>query len=216
MKLFKEILFTLFAIAFVTLVPQSGIVPLPFGYSIPVLLFIWLFLKKNKENFINLGFSFKRFKKEAFLVGATIGILLFLFLQYAFFPILNNIITIKPANLNDFASIKYNTPQFIFVLVMGWLVGGFYEEIVFHGFIFSRLEKIITGKYALAISFLITNLIFAFYHWQLGVSGAINAFLAGVVYHALMLLHKRNMWYAIFCHAVFDTIALTLLYEGYM
>ena len=32
MKLFKEILLTLFAIAFVTLVPQSDIIPLTFIY----------------------------------------------------------------------------------------------------------------------------------------------------------------------------------------
>jgi hypothetical protein len=44
MKKIKEILIIVFAIAFVVLIPHTGIIPLPFGYSIPVLLFVWLFL----------------------------------------------------------------------------------------------------------------------------------------------------------------------------
>jgi membrane protease YdiL (CAAX protease family) len=98
---------------------------------------------------------------------------------------------------------------------MGWLIGGIYEEIVFHGFIFTRLEKLFKPKNVLIICFLLTNILFAFYHWQLGISGMINAFIAGMVYHALMLRYKRNIWYAVFCHGIFDTIGLTFIYLGY-
>ena len=109
---------------------------------------------------------------------------------------------------------KYTT-FYIFILAMGWIIGGFYEEIVFHGFIFTRLEKLFSGRYAMLISFLLSNIIFALYHLQLGPIGVINAFIAGICYHALMLYFKRNMWYAIFCHAIYDTIALTYIYAGY-
>ena len=108
-----------------------------------------------------------------------------------------------------------HTGFYIFLLAMGWIVGGFYEEIIFHGFIFTRIEKMIPGKYAVVMGFLLTNIIFAFYHIQLGTAGVINAFFAGSAYHALILYYKRNMWYAVFCHAVFDTIALTFMYAGY-
>ena len=219
MNLFKNILFTLLAIAFVVLVPQSGIInkiiPLPFSYSIVILVFVWLFLKLSKENFSSLGFSFKRFTARAVLNGTVAGIILFGFLQYAFFPLLNMIIPLSPADLGDFSKIRHNTGTYLFFLLMGWLIGGIYEEIVFHGFIFTRLEKLFTGKYAVPISFLLTNIIFAVYHWQQGTSGVINAFMAGIVYHALILRYKRNMWYGIVCHAVFDTIALTFIYLGY-
>jgi membrane protease YdiL (CAAX protease family) len=98
---------------------------------------------------------------------------------------------------------------------MGWLVGGLYEEIVFHGFIFTKLEKILPGQYALPTSFVICNILFALYHLQLGTEGVITALVAGCVYHALMICNKKNMWYAIFCHAMYDTIALTYIYAGY-
>ncbi len=211
----KQILFPLIAIVLVVLIPHSGIIPLPFGYSIPVLIFIWLYLKLSKENFTSLGFSFKFFEIKPVIIGTVTAVLLFSFLNYLFFPLLDKIINIPAPDLGDIARIRGNPGFFIFILAMGWLVGGFYEEIVFHGFIFTRLEKLIPGKYTLVIAFLLCNVIFALYHLQLGSQGVINAFVAGCVYHALMLRYKRNMWYAIICHAVFDSIALTFIYAGY-
>ncbi|MBK7433106.1 MAG: CPBP family intramembrane metalloprotease [Chitinophagaceae bacterium] len=136
-------------------------------------------------------------------------------MTWVFFPLLNQLAELPPADLGDFASIRHNTPFYLFLLAMGWIVGGFYEELVFHGFLFTRLEKMMPGKIAVPVAFLLSNVIFAAYHFQLGAEGVINAFMAGSVYHALMLYHKRNLWYAIICHAVFDTIALTYLYAGY-
>lgn len=215
MKAIKQILFPLIAIALIVLIPHSGIIPLPFGYSIPVLIFIWLYLKLSKENFTSLGFSFKQFEIKPLLIGTVTAVLLFSFLYLMFFPLLEKIIHLPAPYLGDIARIRGNPGFFIFILAMGWLVGGFYEEIVFHGFIFTRLEKFIPGKYTLVIAFLLCNVIFALYHLQLGSHAVINAFIAGCVYHALMLRYKRNMWYAIICHGFFDTIALTFIYAGY-
>lgn len=211
----KEIVFSIIAIIIVVIVPHSGIIPIAFGYSIPILIFIWLFLKRQKENFESLGFSFKRFGIKPILIGVLSGIVIFSFLTWIFFPLLEKVTDLAPVNLGDFAKLKGNTGFYIFLLFMSWIIGGFYEELVFHGFIFSRLEKIMAGNYATIISFLLTNLIFALYHLQLGTSGVINALIAGAFYQALMLYYKRNMWYAIICHAVYDTIALTFIYGGY-
>jgi len=196
MKLLTEILLSIFAIAIVFIIPHSGIIPLPFAYC-------------------SLGFNLKHFEIKAVIVGTIAGVFLFAFINYVFFPLLEKIVKLPAADLGGFNKVRHNTPFYIFILAMGWIVGGFYEEIVFHGFIFTRLEKIIPGKKAVIISFWVSNIIFALYHLQLGTEGVINAFIAGVGYHALMLYYKRNIWYAIFCHAVFDTIALTYIYLGY-
>jgi membrane protease YdiL (CAAX protease family) len=99
-------------------------------------------------------------------------------------------------------------------VLLGFIGGGFYEEIAFHGYIFTRLEKMLKGKYVLLISYILTNLIFGFYHWQLGASGIINALMAGLAYHALMLKFNRNLWYAFFFHGFFDAIAFTYIFLG--
>lgn len=215
MKKTKEILFALLAITFILVFPHTGLIPIPFAYIVPVLFVIWIFLKLHKENFGDIDFNVKALKTKALFTGTLTAILLFAFLYFAFFPLLNKLVKLPPVDLGDIANIKGNTGFYIFLLVMGWLVGGLYEEIVFHGFIFTRLEKMIPGKHVLLIAFFICNGLFALYHFQLGLEGVINAFIAGCVYHALMLRYKRNMWYAIFCHAAFDTIALSAIYAGY-
>ena len=212
----KNILLTVVAIAIVTILPHLGLIPFPFGHCIPILLFVWLYLKYHEENFADLGFKWKSFSFKSVLIGCLSAILIFTFLQLIFFPILESFIEFENVDNKLYDQIRENTGFYIFILIMGWIVGGLYEEIVFHGFIFYRLEKVIPGKYATILGFLITSIIFGLYHFQLGSAGVINAFLAGATYHALVLYHKRNLWYGIFCHAAFDTIAITFLYLGYL
>jgi len=98
--------------------------------------------------------------------------------------------------------------------MLALFVGGFYEEIIFHGFIFTRLEKIFKGKWATIVAFIITTVIFGLYHFQQGIKGILLTFIAGAVYHVLILKFNRNLWYGIFIHAFFDFIGLTLIYLG--
>jgi uncharacterized protein len=207
-------LFTMAAIVFVFVLPHLGWLPM-FTYVFPVLLFIWLYLKRSGENFASIGFSTKRFEWTAVYMGAITGIGLFGLLQWVFFPLLTKLLPLEPANLQDFANVRHHTGMYIFVLCMGWIVGGIYEEIVFHGFIFSRLEKMLPRNYARAIAVVLTALLFAAYHFQLGLSGMVNALLAGVGYQLIMLRYKRNGWYSFFAHGVFDTIGITFIYWGY-
>lgn len=212
----KNILLSLIAIAFVAVLPHSGLIPFPFVYSIPVLLFVWLYLKYDGETFASIGFEWKSISFKPLLIGCGAAILIFGFLQLVFFPILESFVEFEEVDVEMYDQIRGNTGYYIFIMIMGWVIGGLYEEIVFHGFIFSRLEKIIPGKYTTALSFLGTSLIFGAYHLQLGHADAINALMAGAAYHGLVLYFKRNLWYGIFCHAAFNTIAITLLYLEYL
>lgn len=208
-------LLTILVILFAIFFPQFGLIPIPFGYVIPVLIIIWLMLKRTKENFASIGLIFRNLELKSIWIGPVAAILLFLFLNYVLFPLINKIVVLPSANLESFKSIRHNFIKYLFILAMGWLVGGVYEELVFHGFIFTRLEKIFGTKYITPISFLVTNIIFGLYHVQLGPAGMLNAFFCGCAYHALMIRFNRNIWYAIFFHAFFDTIALSFIYLGY-
>ena len=210
----KNTLLALLAIAFVTLFPHSGLIPLPFGYTVPVLLVIWWYLKATGHNFSHTGFRFRDLTGKAVLIGAVAGLLIFLFLSKVFFPLLSQLVSLPATQVEMYDQLRGNTGFYIFLLIMGWLVGGLYEEIVFHGFLFKEIEKLLPGRNAVLLSFLITNIIFGAYHLQLGYEGAINALLAGMGYNAVILLNRRNLWFGIIAHGVFDTIALTLLYLG--
>lgn len=207
-------LLTLLVIAFVLLFPHTGLIPIPFGYTVPVLLLIWLYLKKTGHPFSHTGFRFRDLTGKAILTGTVAGVLIFLFLSKVFFPLLSQWVSLPATQVDMYDQLRGNTGFYIFLLIMGWLVGGLYEEIVFHGFLFTEVEKLLPGRKVMWLSFLITNLIFGAYHWQLGYEGVINALLAGMGYQAVILLNRRNLWYGIIAHGVFDTIALTMLYLG--
>ena len=211
----KEIVLSVLAICTIVILPHTELIP-GFAYSIPILLMVWLVLKSSKETFSNIGFSFKRFELKSVPVGILAAVLTVAFMQLIFFPVLESFVSweYNDQGLND--TIRENKWQYLLLVLLGWLIGGFYEEIVFHGFIFTRLEKMIQVRYATFISFAITAILFGVYHFQLGALGLINALLVGSVYLALFLYFKRNLWYSIICHGIYNTIVMTLIYYDYL
>jgi len=209
-----KILLSILTIAFCFFIPHYANLTI-FIYPIVVLIIVWLYLKYiSKESFSDIFFSFKRFQVKSIWIGAICAILLSLFFKFGWDPFINSIIPSGKIDLSDFASIRNSPVNYAIILMLALFVGGFYEEIIFHGFIFTRLEKIFKGKWATIVAFIITTVIFGLYHFQQGIKGILLTFIAGAVYHVLILKFNRNLWYGIFIHAFFDFIGLTLIYLG--
>jgi membrane protease YdiL (CAAX protease family) len=186
-----------------------------FGYPFVVALVVWVCLHFfYKEKLSDLFFSWKRFRWNAVWIGLIAAVLLSCFLQYAWEPFSNWLLPGK-VDLSDFARLKHNPILYMIVLVLAVVVGGFYEEIIFHGFIFTRFEKMFRFKYAPAFNFILSNIVFGAYHYQQGVKGMLVAGIAGCVYLGLTLRFGRNMWYGLFVHSFFDFIGLTIIFLGY-
>ena len=205
---------SILTIAFCFFIPHYANLTI-FVYPIVILFVVWLFLKYVfRETFADIFFSFKRFKIKAIWVGVIAAILLSLFFRFAWDPFINSILPSGKIDLSDFANIRNSPVNYVIILIIALLVGGFYEEIIFHGFIFNRLEKTFKGKWATSAAFILTTIIFGLYHFQQGIKGILLTAIAGAVYHALILKFNRNLWYGLFVHAFFDFIGLTLIYLG--
>lgn len=213
-RTFGHIIYILLAVCLVTIVPHLDLIPVPFGYTIPILLLVWYLLRIKNENFATIGFKAKGLTVRAACIGSLAGVIIYSFLNFVFFPLIKHWIHFPEVQIDLYNQLKGNTGFFIFILIMGWVVGGLYEEIVFHGFLFTRIESIIPKRMAAWVGLILTNVIFGFYHFQLGAEGIVNALLAGFGYHIVILMNNRNLWYGIFAHAVFDSIAITQLYLG--
>ena len=206
---------SILVIAFCVIFPHygGGI----FVYPWVVLLVVYLFLKyTTKENFSDLFFNFNRFEFKAIWIGVIAAIALSTFFKFGWDPLINLILPNQKIDLSDFASIKGNPVNYIIILLLAFIVGGFYEELIFHGFIFTRLEKILPGKNSMVNSFCLTGIIFGMYHYQQGIKGILLSSVAGAIYHLLILKFNRNLWYGIFVHTFFDFIGLTMIYLGYL
>lgn len=199
-------------IAFGILLMHFGGLPMFISPAI-ILVVIWLFLNFiTKEKFSDLLFSFKRFEFKAVWVGAIAAIILAAFFQFLWGPVMDKILPNEKIDLTAFDSIRGNVYNYIFLLLMALLLGGFFEEVFFHGFIFTRFEKLLPGKYSVIISVIVSNIIFGFYHYQMGIIQIFLATIAGLAYHFLILKYNRNLWYGLFFHTFFDFIGLTQIY----
>ena len=203
-----------FIIAFAFFFPHYGGFPF-FSYVVIVLIIVWLFLKYiTGENFKDIFFRFKNFRLRSIWLGAVAAVILFVALAYGIMPLLQKFFPGHKIDLHDYDFIKGNFTNYILVLIAAFVVGGFYEELIFHGFIFTRFEKIFR-KYKTLIAFILTAFVFAAYHFQQGTLGMINAGIAGCAYHALIMKNDRNLWYGLFFHAFYDFIGLSFIYAGY-
>ena len=191
--------------------------PLPLNtYSLIILAMVAIFLKIDKASLADLGFSFRRLNLHALGIGVLSGILLVAFLQLAFWPLMDQLIDFPEVEVELYQKLVGNTGFYIMMLIMAWLIGGVYEEIVFHGFIFFQFKKLFKFKHNVVISFLLTGILFGLYHLQLGPADTLNAFVAGLFYHFMALRFKGNLWYAVICHGTYNTIIITMLYLGFI
>jgi len=209
--LLKKNALNLLFIVLIPLLPHLGYTPL-FSYGIILLFAVWAVLKTQGETFESIGFRFKNFTLHSAVIGTLAALLTLGFMRLVFFPILEQFITFEQVDVPLYDFIKENRAQYLLMVAMGWIIGGFYEELVFHGFIYTKLEQLLSGPYHRVVSFVLTAIIFGGYHYQLGLADMINAAVVGMVYLSLFLYFKRNLWYAIICHGVYNSVVMTLLY----
>lgn len=203
----SKILIILFVIVF------PHYVPLPFySYAIVCLGVLYFILRKNNKTFRELGLRKNGISAKAILVGVFSALVWVAFMRWIYLPIIQYFFIVPEYTEYDF--IRNHPLNLAITLLAAWLIGGFYEELVFRGFIQHTIENWFGKKHGLCLSVSITSLLFGLYHWQQGLLGIIAATLGGLFWTFLLKRFGGNLWYPILSHAFFDTITLTLIYLG--
>lgn len=208
---FKKNVTNVLAILFVIVFPHF--VPLPF-YSYAIVCFgavLWI-LRKNNQTLRDLGLKQKGISIKTILVGIVSAFVWVAFMRWVYLPVIRYFFTVP--EYTEYNHIQHHFLNFVFITIAAWIVGGFYEEIIFRGFIQKTIENWFNNKQSFLYAGLITSLLFGLYHWQQGFLGIMAATLGGLFWTYLLKLSGRNLWYTIFSHAIFDTITLTLIYLG--
>ena len=204
----KEILIDSGMILFLILFPHF--VPLPFySYSIICFIAVVIYLKRKRKNLRDIGLQKKGVNLKTILIGILSALIWVGFMRWVFVPAITNLFTVPDYKEYDF--IRNNISNLIITLIAAWIVGGFYEEIVFRGFINSTFEKYFNSFW---VSACITSVLFGIYHWQQGIFGICAAILGGLYWSFIYGYFGKNLWNAILSHAIFDTVTLILIYLG--
>jgi membrane protease YdiL (CAAX protease family) len=131
-KSFRQDILTVLIIAFLILFPHF--VPLPFySYAIICLGIIILYLRKQNKTLRHLGLKRNGLTAQSFIVGVVSALLLIAFNKWVYHPFITHFFVVEPYTEYDF--IRNKLSNLIFTIAAAWIIGGFYEEIVFRGFI---------------------------------------------------------------------------------
>jgi len=199
-------------IAFLVLFPHF--VPLPFySYTVVCLAVIIFYLRRQRKTLRDLGLKRNGITAHTLIVGILSALLWIAFNKWVYHPFITHFFVVAPYTEYDF--IRNHLSNLIITLIAAWIIGGFYEEIVFRGFIQTTIrEWFVKSKHSFWFAGLLTSILFGLYHWQQGIFGIVGSVLAGLLWTFLLWRYKGNLWYPIISHAVFDTIALTMIYFG--
>ncbi len=118
-------------------------------------------------------------------------------------------------DLSEVSGIEGNLLNYVVFILLGWVFGGFCEEIIYRGYVLRRLAIILgdTNK-AWLLSAVMASIVFGFAHNYQGPSGviltAITAFLFGLIF----IYNKNNLIVLVLTHGIYNMIAITLIYLG--
>jgi len=186
-------------------------VPLPFySYAAVCLLAIYLMLRKDGKSFRDMGLIKEKLTLRAFLLGAITAIAWVGFMQFFYIPTIKYFFQVP--DYLEYNFIKSSLSRLLMTILAALIIGGFYEEIVFRGYIQNVLEKRIFKRYSPIFSVLVTSLLFGLYHLQQDIFGIISAVMGGL-YWSILFKKYGNLWIVIFSHGLFDTITLILIYK---
>jgi len=191
--------------------------PLPFLnlnliYVITALAIMILAKYLRKEKWSAYGFLPVQWK--TIIVASIIGIAFGFADNYLIEPLITKLIGVEP-DLSTYEDVRGNLGQFIILLALGWIVGGFFEEFFFRGYLFHRISTLVKNPVWFRIAAItITSVVFGFAHNYQGIGGIVGTTYFAVIMGIFYFLFGKNIWYLMFIHGFYDTVGIWKLYTG--
>ena len=189
---------------FLFLVKQPGT---PLLY-ITILITLWA--KRWDWNYF--GFTRPNWSKTI-IKASLFSICLFILSDFLITPLLE--LYFGKIDLSEASHIEGNLSNYILYLFLGWIIGGFSEEIIYRGYVVKRLAIIFgnTNKIWL-LSAIIASVGFGLAHFWQGTSGIITAGIIGLMLGLIFIYNRNNLMLPVLTHGIYNMIAITLVYLG--
>ena len=166
---------------------------------------------KNNGFYSSLGFSKPKSIQKLIALAFGLAVLLNLFSYAVLLPQIEKS-TRTSLQIGVFVQVK-NNPTFLFTsLLIGWVVGGLFEETIFRGFIISKFIAHIHPKLGAVIGTLCSSFLFGYLHSYQGITGQILLIINGLFLAIIYLYSNRNLWLNVLTHGFINTISMLVLY----
>ncbi len=181
----------------------------------PILGFFaaWAVLRWHGEGWAGLGLR----RPPKLWVAAAVAVALYLAnmaLSEWVVPLLAQ--WIAPVQQPSFmAYIRGDLAGFLTWLAIGWIVGGFIEELLFRGFLLNRIAGLLGGtKTALVAAVVAQAVLFGMLHLYAGGFAFLFAALFALANGAFYLAAGRNLWPLIAVHGVWNSVQIWAVYRS--
>ena len=225
-KLFKigEILFLfIFAFFFILLIlPLAGNNPILkqivlWSANILMLIYVWVGLKLRGESWKDFGLTFKSISWRGGIKLFLLSLLVLVLALAGFIIgsiIMANITGIpESANMAGYDYLKDNIGMLLLTLAGVYIVSSFGEEVIYRGFLITRISQIgAESKIAINIAVILSAIIFGLIHYDWGPMGMVQTGFMGLALGICYIKFKRKLWILILAHAYMDTILMIQMY----
>jgi membrane protease YdiL (CAAX protease family) len=171
-----------------------------------LLVLAWAHLSETP--LAELGLAAPRSWPTTVLAGVALGVALKVAVKAIVMPLLG-----APAINATYHYLAGNTAALPGIVITVVVSGGIAEEIVFRGYLFERLGKLLgRGKAALAATILLSSALFALAHYaDQRLPGVEQATVTGLAFGATYAW-RRELGLVMVAHATYDLVAIALIY----
>ncbi|MDH5633538.1 MAG: CPBP family glutamic-type intramembrane protease [Gammaproteobacteria bacterium] len=198
--------YILLILAAIVLVPGVGVVV--------ALVIVSVLLAANRKQgiFRSIGFVRPESWTRALAAGLVFGLIIQLLAYLVFDPLFEKL-TGDRIDLSSLDGVRGNFRGYVVLMLLGWGFGGFAEEIIFRGYLITRLKMLFgDSRRSLAVILLITSAPFGLAHMYQGLSGVLSTGLLAMFFGLMFIRSGYNLWYSIFTHGFVNTLGITLIY----
>lgn len=187
--------------------------------NVMMLTVIWLGLRLRGQGWSHLGLRRPGAGARAVVRILVQSVAVFVAAVAAF--IVGSVVVTGPAtgaegaDMTGYGYLQGNLPMLILALVAVYVVSSFGEEVVYRGFLITRLEELGGGgRRALAAAVVMSAVVFGLVHFDWGPVGVVQTTFMGLALAVAFLLVRRRLWALVLAHAYMDTLLLVQLYLG--
>lgn len=186
--------------------------------NIAMLLLIGVCIARRGDTWSSIGLPLGSPSLRQILIAVGKSLAFFLMAVSAFVAatiLMANLVGIPDgADLSKYNYLRGNPGMFALSLLGSYIVASFGEEVVYRGFLITRLEELLaaTGRGRHLAALVLSSLIFGMAHFEWGLTGIVQTTAMGAALAFSFRLNRGVLWPLILAHGYMDTLLLTQLF----
>jgi len=187
--------------------------------NVLMLFTIWIGLRVRAQTWEHLGLTLRWRGGGAFLrtLGQSVAVLALALAAFVSGSVLMRSVATSTtrADMSAYNYLEGNLPMLLLALAAVYVVSSFGEEVLYRGFLITRLAELSdAGKAAMSGAVIASAVVFGLAHFDWGIVGVVQTIFMGFVLGVSYVATKRNLWALVLAHAYLDTLLLLQMYLG--